>query len=113
MRLTAAVQSLRTDKPPQYGLMSDVKLPIQTQWDPSRSPVTGSAAASDMFVQHIESFDFRSSRFCADAMTLARATGRALQRCRQELFMAEGDMGLAYELLLTGYDGEPVVHTLH
>jgi len=62
-----------------------------------------------MSVDHTEPFDFRSSRFCTDALTLARATGKKLQSCRQELFIAEGDMGLAYELLASGYEGEPVM----
>ncbi len=98
---------------PQYTLMSDTKLPIQTQWDPHRSPVSGVAAPSDMSVDHTEPFDFRSSRFCTDALTLTRATGKTLQSCRQELFIAEGDMGLAHELLASGYEGEPVMHTVH
>lgn len=66
-----------------------------------------------MSVDHTEPFDFRSSRFCTDALTLARATGRTVQSCRQELFIAEGDMGLAYELLVSGYESETVVHTVH
>lgn len=59
------------------------------------------------------SFDFRSSRFAADALTLARTTGDTLERCRQELFIAEGDMGLAYTWLVSGYDAladDPLVH---
>lgn len=98
---------------PQWGLMSDTKLPIQTQWDPHRSPVPGVAVPSDLSVDHTEPFDFRSVRFCSDALTLARATGRTLQSCRQELFIAEGDMGLAYESLVSGYEDEPIVHTVH
>lgn len=66
-----------------------------------------------MPVDHTEPFDFRSNRFCADALTLARTTGRTVQRCRQELFIAEGDMGLAYELLVSGYEGETAVHAVH
>ena len=93
--------------------MSDAKLPIQANRGSSRSPVPGGAVPSDLSVDHTESFDFRSSRFCADAATLARTTGRPLQRCRQELFIAEGDMGLAHEWLVAGYDGEPVVPTWH
>jgi hypothetical protein len=58
-------------------------------------------------------FDFRSSGFAADAATLARATGCSLARCRQELFIAEGDMGLACRWLVSGYDlqaDDPVIH---
>lgn len=35
-------------------------------------------------------FDFRSPQFQRDAQALARATGRSLALCRQELFIAEG-----------------------
>ena len=73
----------------------------------------GVAVPSVLSVEHIESFDFRSSRFCSDALTLARATGRPLQSCRQELFIAEGDMGLAYAFLTSGYETAPVAPTLH
>ncbi len=58
-------------------------------------------------------FDFRSSRFCADALSLARTTGRSLAACRQELFIAEGDMVQAFEWLVSGYEGPvngPVFH---
>ena len=68
---------------------------------------------SDVSFDHSGSFDFRSSGFIADAQALARATGRSLDCCRQELFMAEGDMGLAFELLVSGYDAEPVIPTWH
>ena len=53
-----------------------------------------------------QTFDFRSSRFCSDAQTLARTTGRSLAACRQDLFIAEGDMALAFDWLVSGYDGE-------
>ena len=93
--------------------MSTTKLPIQTKRGPSRRPVPGGALVSEVAVDHGESFDFRSSRFCDDAQTLARTTGRALQSYRQELFIAEGDMGLAYEWLVRGYEGEAVANTWH
>jgi hypothetical protein len=35
-------------------------------------------------------FDFRSARFERDASWLARISGCALWRCRQELFIADG-----------------------
>jgi hypothetical protein len=60
-----------------------------------------------------QTFDFRSPRFCADALTLARTTGRSLAACRQDLFIAEGDMVLAFDWLVSGYDGptdDPVIH---
>mgnify|MGYP003382494773 CR=1 FL=1 len=60
-----------------------------------------------------QTFDFRSSRFCADALSLARTTGRSLAACRQDLFIAEGDMALAFDWLVSGYDGrtdDPVMH---
>lgn len=60
-----------------------------------------------------EPFDFRSTRFAIDALTLARATGCSLADCRQELFMAEGDMALAFELLVDGYEAETVTPVLH
>jgi hypothetical protein len=59
------------------------------------------------------SFDFRSHRFAMDAFTLARVSGCSLAACRQHLFMAEGDMGLAHEMLVSGYDEEtpqPILH---
>lgn len=62
---------------------------------------------------HGPSFDFRSCHFDADAQTLARATGASLETCRQELFIAEGDMALAFELLTAGYEAEPAAPTLH
>lgn len=58
-------------------------------------------------------FDFRSPRFCTDASTLVRTTGRSLADCRQNLFIAEGDMVLAFKWLVSGYDeptGDPVFH---
>lgn len=58
-------------------------------------------------------FDFRSSRFAADASTLVRTTGRSLARCRQELFIAEGDMALAYIWLVSGYDAPADAARLH
>ena len=68
---------------------------------------------SDMSADHTAPFDFRSVRFCTDALTLARATGLTLQSCRQELFIAEGDMGMAYTSLVSGYEDELVVQTVH
>lgn len=65
------------------------------------------------FVSEDQPFDFRSARFYADALSLARTTGRSLVACRQALFIAEGDMVLAFDWLVSGYDGptiEPVFH---
>lgn len=44
-------------------------------------------------------WDFRSTRFRDQALALARMTGRPLQACRQELFIAEGDAVEAYMVL--------------
>jgi hypothetical protein len=64
-------------------------------------------------VSEEQPFDFRSPRFCADALSLVRTTGRSLAACRQDLFIAEGDMVLAFSWLVSGYDGatdDPVFH---
>ncbi len=37
-------------------------------------------------------FDFRSQRFRDDARRLVMTTGHCLDRCRQALFIAEGDV---------------------
>ncbi len=62
---------------------------------------------------HGHVFDFRSSEFGADAQTLARATGATLETCRQQLFIAEGDMALAFEWLTAGYAADQIPSTLH
>ncbi len=62
---------------------------------------------------HGHVFDFRSSQFGADAQTLARATGASLETCREQLFIAEGDMALAFEWLTAGYAVDPNTPTLH
>jgi hypothetical protein len=64
-------------------------------------------------IDHCQPFDFRSGQFGDDAQTLARTTGRSLETCRQELFIAEGDMALAFELLTAGYQAELPQPTLH
>jgi len=48
------------------------------------------------------SFDFRSQRFGDDASRLARLTGCTITDCRQELFLADGDLALALESLRAG-----------
>jgi hypothetical protein len=89
------------------------KLPIS----PWKVPLCGTVCAGDASGLETDAmaplFDFRSPGFAADAATLARTTGLALERCRQELFIAEGDMGLAYHWLVSGYDllaDDPVIH---
>ena len=47
----------------------------------------------------VQGWDFRSPRFRDQALALARMTGRPLQACRQELFIAEGDAVEAYMVL--------------
>jgi hypothetical protein len=84
---------------------------------PWKFPVRGTVYADGVDGQPSASieplFDFRSKGFAADAATLARTTGCALERCRQELFIAEGDMGLAYHWLVAGYDLQPDDSVLH
>ena len=91
--------------------MSTVKRPISTSGGLLRPPAAVTTVA--VSAHHNQPFDFRSIRFCDDAQTLARATGPSLQRCRQELFIAEGDVALAHELLTAGYGMEPATRTLH
>ena len=83
--------------------MPIVKLPIRPSSGPIRGPACGADVSASESVNQDPFFDFRSARFCADASTLARATGRSLDRCRQELFIAEGDMALAFDWLVSGY----------
>jgi hypothetical protein len=84
---------------------------------PWKVSVCGTVCAGDVDGQEAACmeplFDFRSNGFAADAVTLARTTGCALERCRQELFIAEGDMGLAYHWLVAGYDLQPDDSVLH
>lgn len=47
-------------------------------------------------------FDFRSQRFCEEANALVQMTGRSLVMCRQELFLAEGDVLQAQAVLCAG-----------
>ena len=47
-------------------------------------------------------FDFRSARFAEDARRLVAHTGRSLESCRQELFLAEGDVDEARAVLDRG-----------
>jgi len=93
--------------------MPIAKLPINSSRGPLCGPTCGSDVAGSESVSTEVLFDFRSSRFADDAMTLARTTGRALARCREALFIAEGDMGLAYTWLVSGYHAQadgPFVH---
>lgn len=60
-----------------------------------------------------EPFDFQSSRFGADALALARGTGRPMELCREQLFIAEGDLALAYALLVDGYAALQTDQPLH
>src|SRR5690606_8446930 len=89
--------------PAQSALMSIAKTPINMPWGPSREPATGTTSIAVSTVpshaSRVEPFDFRSSRFCEDAQALVRATGQSLENCRKELFIAEGDVALAHELL--------------
>lgn len=78
-----------------------------------QGPGCGSVVKSLEHARGPAGFDFRSAQFCADAQTLARTTGCPLALCRQELFIAEGDMVQAFEWLRSGYTlaaVEPVLH---
>lgn len=94
--------------------MSGLKPPITLQWGPTREPSAGTAVTSVCLpADHCQPFDFRCAQFDDDAQMLARATGRTLEKCRQELFIAEGDLALAYALLTVGYSAEPFTPILH
>lgn len=58
-------------------------------------------------------WDFRSKRFCVDALALARLTGSSLAQSRQELFIAEGDTREAYRALVSGGAAACVLLHLH
>ena len=93
--------------------MPTLKLPICQCRDVLRGPDRRTDVTVFQSVSDDRTFDFRSPRFCTDAQILARATGRSLADCRQDLFIAEGDMALAFDWLVSGYDGpagEPVIH---
>ena len=45
-------------------------------------------------------WDFRSEEFRAAALILVQTTGCSLMLCRQELFIAEGDMEQAHAVLV-------------
>lgn len=90
-----------------------MKLPISSNGRPLHGPDRRIDVNFFESVSDNQNFDFRSARFCADALTLARTTGRPLAACRQDLFIAEGDMALAFDWLISGYDGptdDPVIH---
>ncbi len=46
--------------------------------------------------------DFRSAHFAHGAFALQRLTGRSLLLCRQELFIAEGNVVEAWHVLVGG-----------
>jgi hypothetical protein len=97
----------------QYTFMPILKLPISSINGPLRGPASGADVSVCQFASQEPLFDFRSVRFCTDALTLARTTGCSLDLCRQELFIAEGDMVLAFEWLVSGYNitqDAPVLH---
>ena len=58
-------------------------------------------------------FDFRSPRFAVDALALAHLTGRPLELCRQELFIAEGDAAEACLVLQGVAWRDPAPSVLH
>ena len=88
-------------------------MPIVPVTGPIRGLHPGLSVSSNLPCAEAAPFDFRSRPFEVDARTLVRVTGCSLVACRQQLFMAEGDMGLAHELLLSGYDVASPDPTLH
>lgn len=94
--------------------MSIHKTSITLPKAPSQEPASGTAVtAVALPADHSQPFDFRSAQFGADAQALARATGQSEETCRQELFIAEGDMVLAHEWLTAGYAAQAAAPTLH
>ena len=93
--------------------MTPVKWPIVLLTGPTPGLIPRLPVSSDLSCYETALFDFRSHRFDVDAVALARLTGCSLVACRQQLFMAEGDMGLAHELLVCGYDLESCGPTFH
>jgi|GEM_PF-2357445 len=93
--------------------MPVTKIQMKPKRDSSQGSVSALSVPSPSCASEIEPFDFRSTRFAIDALTLARTTGCSLADCRQELFMAEGDMALAFELLVAGYEAEARIPILH
>lgn len=61
----------------------------------------------------IPPLDFRSQRFAVDALALMRLTGKPLDECRQELFIAEGDACEACMVLLGDARPAPAGAELH
>ena len=61
----------------------------------------------------IEPLDFRSQGFCEAAVILVQWTGCSLMLCRQELFIAEGDMEQAYATLLARKAAATANRSLH
>ena len=93
--------------------MSNVKLPLSSSTGLLCGPNSRTHVSTFESVNDDQAFDFRSARFCANALTLARATGRLLADCRQDLFIAEGDMALAFDWLVSGYDGQTENLAIH
>ena len=93
--------------------MSSAKMPLVRLQTPIAGPQCGRSEFSDASDHGCADFDFRSRQFGVDALTLARVTGHSLVACRRELFMAEGDMALAFELLIAGYGAQPAQAASH
>lgn len=93
--------------------MPTSKMPIDPRWGSLRGTFPQLSVSSVLPIDEIDHFDFRSLRFGADAHTLVRTTGCSLVLCRQELFIAQGDMAMAHQVLISGYRDEPARPTLH
>ena len=61
----------------------------------------------------IAPFDFRSPLFRDAALMLVQTTGCSLLLCRQELFIAEGDVAQAYATLSAARSACVEVSALH
>ncbi len=70
---------------------------------PMRTKATPYAAEPACSIRVDMPFDFRSQRFEDDALQLVAQTGQSLEACRQELFLAEGDVDEARAVLESGY----------
>ncbi len=81
---------------------------------PNRFPrYPGSALPFPLPDQTDRPFDFRSQEFCDAAERLMRVSGCSLVLCRQELFIAWGDVAQAHTALLLAnclQQGGPVLH---
>jgi len=94
-------------------VMAQIKSPVDDERAPARALAAGACLEPVRPACREAVFDFRSSRFVADAQALAHATGCPLELCRRELFIAEGDLSEACQVLVAGYAAPPRSGALH